>query len=102
MSTTSTHPPLIWRNNPMFSRLTPLFAAALMLAVATSTAAGQRATPDPERAAARQVILEMAAHVQGGKWAEADSLFAARGVHVLVDTAAYHSWAEYRDRQLKL
>jgi Tfp pilus assembly protein PilF len=71
-----------------------------LTAGATSTQA-QRGTPDPERAAARQVILAMATHIQGGNWTQADSLFATRGVHILADTAAYHSWAEYRDKQFK-
>src|SRR5215216_3773139 len=76
-------------------------AAALVLGAITAPLQAQRGTPDPERAAARQVLLELASHLQDGKWTQADSLFAARGVHVLADTAAYHSWAEYRDKQLK-
>ncbi len=82
-----------------FSRL--LSAAVLVLAIAAPYAEAQRGTPDPERAAARQVILAMAAHVQGGQWASADSLFATGGVHILADTSAFHSWAEYRDGRLK-
>jgi hypothetical protein len=76
-------------------------AVTLALATRTTTTQAQRGTPDPERAAARQVILEMASHIQAGNWAEADSLFAMRGVHILADTAAFHSWAEYRDKQFK-
>lgn len=78
-----------------------LAATMLVLNAAASPLHAQRGTPDPERAAARQVLLAMAVHIQDGKWPEADSLFAARGVHILADTAAYHSWAEYRDTQLK-
>jgi hypothetical protein len=85
----------------MFSRAKLLCAAAIALAAATSTANAQRGAPDPERAAARQVLLAMAANLQDGKWASADSLFAGRGVHILADTMAHHSWAEYRDKQLK-
>jgi hypothetical protein len=75
-------------------------AAALMLVIGAPLHA-QRGTPDPERAAARQVLLQLAANLQEGKWAQADSAFATRGVHVLADTSAYHSWADYRDKQLK-
>lgn len=84
----------------MIPRLKLLPMLALILA-ATSTAQAQRGAPDPERAAVRQVILEMAAHIQSGKWASADSMFATRGVHVLTDTAGLHSWAEYRASRLK-
>src|SRR5215210_742224 len=76
-------------------------AAALVLSAIAAPLHGQRGTPDPERAAARQVLLELATDLQDGKWGQADSLFAARGVHVLADTSAYHSWADYRDKQLK-
>jgi hypothetical protein len=78
-------------------KLIPAFA--MMLAV--SSAAAQGAARDPERAAVRQVILELASHVQSGNWASADALFAARGAHMLADTSAMHSWAEYRDGHLK-
>jgi hypothetical protein len=77
-----------------------LSTGALLVACATPAIA-QRGTPDPERAAARQVLLELASDLQDGKWAQADSLFAPRGVHVLADTNAFHSWAEYRDKQVK-
>jgi len=76
-------------------------AAALVLFAISAPVQAQRGTPDPERAAARQVLLELASDLQDGKWPQADSLFAMRGVHVLADTSAYHSWAEYRDKQLK-
>jgi hypothetical protein len=85
----------------MFSRTRRLCVATIAFVAAASTARAQRGTPDPERAAARQVLLQMAANLQDGKWASADSLFATRGVHILVDTIAHHSWAEYRDKQLK-
>jgi hypothetical protein len=78
-----------------------LSAVTLALTAGATSTQAQRGTPDPERAAARQVILEMATHIQSGNWAQADSLFAMRGVHILADTAAYHSWAEYRDKQFK-
>lgn len=64
----------------MISSRRVLFTAALLLASTTATAEAQRGAPDPERAAARQVLLTMASHVEGGHWASADSVFAARGV----------------------
>jgi ketosteroid isomerase-like protein len=81
------------------SRLVPVLV--FVLAAAASSAAAQGGTPDPERAAARQVILQLAADVQAGKWPSADSLFATRGVHILADTLGLHAWAQYRDSQLK-
>ena len=75
---------------------------ALLIATATAPAlAQQRGTPDPERAASRQVLLELGTYLQDGKWGQADSLFATRGVHVLADTSAFHSWADYREKSLK-
>jgi len=75
--------------------------AALAFVATTSSVGAQGGTPDPERAAVRQVVLQLAADLQGGNWSAADSLFAARGVHVLVDTLALHRWAEFRDTRLK-
>jgi hypothetical protein len=85
----------------MFAASKVLSLVMITLAVLAPRAEAQRGTPDPERAAARQVLLAMAAHVQGGKWASADSLFATSSVHILADTNAFHSWAEYRDGKLK-
>ena len=76
-------------------------AAALLLVTAFAPLQAQRGAADPERAAARQVVQELGANLQDGNWARADSLFAPRGLHVLVDTLALHSWAEYRDKHLK-
>ncbi|MEO5870679.1 MAG: nuclear transport factor 2 family protein [Gemmatimonadaceae bacterium] len=85
----------------MFSLLKRLCVTAAVLVGVSSPALAQGPAPDPERAAARQVFLELALDLQTGKWASADSLFATRGLHVLADTTAYHSWAGYRDGQLK-
>jgi hypothetical protein len=74
---------------------------ALLLVAGTSSLHAQRGPPDPERAAARQVLLELASNIQDGKWAQADSAFATRGLHVLADTMAFHSWADYREKSLK-
>ncbi len=81
--------------------LAKLLVVLAVSAAATAPAAAQRGTPDPERAAARQVIIELATYLQDGKWTEADGLFATRGLHVLADTSAYHTWAEYRDKSVK-
>jgi hypothetical protein len=75
--------------------------AFAVLLVAGATAASAQATPDPERAVVRQLMLNLAERVQAGNYAAADSLFPARGGHFLTDTAAFHNWAEYRDKQLK-
>lgn len=61
----------------------------------------QQAAPDPERAAVAAVITGFAEKVQANDLAALDSIFPARGVHILVDTATTHGWAEYRDRFLK-
>lgn len=81
--------------------LKALSNAAVLLTITAASLAAQRGTPDPERAATRQMLLQMATHLQAGNWAQADSMFASRGVHVLADTLAFHSWAEYRDKALK-
>lgn len=81
--------------------LKALSSAALLLTITSASLAAQRGTPDPERAATRQILLELGNFLQTGNWVKADSAFAARGVHVLADTMAYHSWAEYRDKTLK-
>lgn len=61
----------------------------------------QQAAPDPERTAVAAVIMRFAEKVQANDLAALDSVFPARGVHILADTATTHSWAEYRDRFLK-
>jgi hypothetical protein len=86
----------------MISATRIVSVAAFALALGTSSLhAQQRPAPDPERAAARQVLLQLAANLQDGQWSQADSLFATRGVHVLADTSAFHSWADYREKTLK-
>jgi hypothetical protein len=90
----------ITEERSMISARRMLAAAALILTAGVAPLRAQT-TPDPERAASRQVLLALASHLQDGKWAQADSLFAGRGVHILVDTSAYHRWAEYRDKLLK-
>ena len=80
------------------------FAVALtsITLVASSAARAQgRGQPDPERAAVQQVIADYATRVQAGDLAALDSVFRARGVHILTDTATTHGWPEYRDKFLK-
>ncbi len=83
-------------------RATPMVVlTAFLLMGSVRMVAAQRGTPDPERAAVRQLMLNLAQHIQAGNFVAADSLFPARGGHFLTDTAAFHSWSEYRDQQIK-
>ncbi|MEX2282058.1 MAG: nuclear transport factor 2 family protein [Gemmatimonadota bacterium] len=75
--------------------------AMLLLITAATGASAQRGAPDPERDAVRQLILSFAQNVQSGNLAALDSMFPARGVHILTDTATVHGLSEYRDRFLK-
>jgi ketosteroid isomerase-like protein len=77
-----------------------MLAASSLLILAASFAGAQRGTPNPERTAVQQIVLSMAQHIQAGNIAAIDSLFTPRG-HILTDTTTLHSWAEYRDGQLK-
>jgi len=70
------------------------------LFLAAPNAWAQRGTPDPERAVVQQIIVSMAQHIQAGRVSAVDTLFAGGG-HILTDTTTLHSWAEYRDGQLK-
>jgi hypothetical protein len=85
-----------------FRRTVVAVALAAASVAISSPLAAQRGTPDPERVAVRTVIQALAQNLQDGKWEMADSAFAARGLHVLVDTLALHTWAEYRDKYLKM
>ena len=76
-------------------------AMLLLTIVASGNVAAQRGAPDPERDAVRQVILGFAQNVQAGNLAALDSIFPARGVHILTDTVTLHGLTEYRDRFLK-
>lgn len=58
-------------------------------------------TPDPERTAVQSIITAFAEHIQSGNFSAIDSLFPARGVHILTDDATTHGWTEYRDRYLR-
>lgn len=82
-------------------RFTRFTSACALLLCAAVPAWAQRGAPDPERAATRQIIQALGANIQDGNWAAVDNAFATRGLHVLVDTLALHSWADYRDKHLK-
>ena len=78
-----------------------LMVLTAMVPMSRSAQAQGGAMPDPDRAAVHQVIADLATHIQAGDFASIDSLFRARGVHILTDTATAHGWPEYRDKYLK-
>lgn len=79
-----------------------IFAALLIAGLlAPAAAVAQQGAPDPERAAVQAVITGFAEKLRANDLASLDSVFPARGVHILVDTATTHGWPEYRDRFLK-
>jgi ketosteroid isomerase-like protein len=78
-----------------------LLVSSILALVATAPLSAQRGTPDPEREAVRQLIMDLATHIQAGNLGAIDSLFRGRGVHILTDNATTHGWAEYRDAHLK-
>lgn len=79
-----------------------LISAGTFATVLASRSFAQTPTgSDPERTAVQQIIADYAAHVQAGDLAALDSVFRARGVHILTDTATTHGWPEYRDKFLK-
>jgi ketosteroid isomerase-like protein len=80
-------------------RIATICSIALLFTSAQVSA--QRGTPDPERDAVRQVILDLATHIQTGNLSAIDSLFRGRGVHIVTDTVTTHGWTEYRDQHLK-
>lgn len=75
----------------------------VMFVIATLIPTGLSAqrTPDPERTAVQSIITAFAEHIQSGNFSAIDSLFPARGVHILTDDATTHGWAEYRDKYLR-
>lgn len=60
-----------------------------------------QSAPNPDRAAVQELIVRMGEGIQAGSFAAVDSLFPARGLHILTDTLTLHGWAEYRDQHLK-
>jgi hypothetical protein len=76
------------------SILTSIVVLALLLPAAAS------AQENPERAAVQQVIASLADGIHTNQLGNIDGLFAPRGVHIIVDDAALHGWAEYRDDYL--
>ena len=74
-----------------------LIAGLIALASFTTPAAGQDTA---ERAAVQRVLSGYAQDIQSGNLASIEAAFAP-GAHILTGTAALHSWAEYRDQNLK-
>lgn len=76
---------------------------AVMLVSATliPTSLSAQRTPNPERTAVQSIITAFAEHIQSGNFSAIDSLFPARGVHILTDDATTHGWPEYRDGYLR-
>ncbi len=72
---------------------------ALMLMFVPAFASAQR-TPDPDRAAVREVITSLGEYFQAGDLEAAETLFRSGGMHILTDDATTHGWAEYRDQHL--
>ena len=72
---------------------------SLLLVFVPALLSAQR-TPNPERAAVQQVITSLGQHFQAGDMSAAETLFRSRGMHILIDDATTHGWAEYRDQHL--
>lgn len=75
-------------------------AVAVVFAAGVVPAHAQSA-PNPDRVAVQELIVRMGEGIQSGNFAAVDSLFPARGLHILTDTLTLHGWAEYRDQHLK-
>ena len=71
----------------------------LLLMFVPALVSAQRA-PDPDRAAAREVITSLGEYFQAGDMSAAETLFRSGGMHILTDDATTHGWAEYRDQHL--
>lgn len=80
----------------LWSALTVVTAA-----LAPATAAAQTDSPNPDRAAVQAVIVSLANHIQDSNLGAIESLFPARGLHILTDDATTHGWPEYRDQHLR-
>ena len=78
-----------------------LLLLVVLLLTTTAKLYAQRQPTDPERAAVQAVIVKMGEQIQTGDFAALDSIFPARGIHILTDTLTLHGWPEYRDRHLK-
>ena len=69
---------------------------------ATWCSSATRCRPaNPERDAVVAVIADLAAKIQANNLAGIDSLFPARGGHILADSVTTHGWVEFRDKILK-
>jgi ketosteroid isomerase-like protein len=76
----------------------PMLASVIALAFLIPASAS--AQQSEERAAVQRVIAAFADGIHTDQLAEIEALFAPSGVHILVDNAALHGWAEYRDQHL--
>ena len=76
-------------------------AAFLLIGTLVPGSLSAERPANPERDAVQRVIAAFAEHVQAGNLTALDSLFPARGLHILTDTTTTHSWTEYRDQYLK-
>jgi ketosteroid isomerase-like protein len=77
---------------------TPILTSMTVLALLAPAMAG--AQQNPERAAIQQVITSFADAIHTNQLGNVDALFAPTGIHIIVDDAALHGWAEYRDGYL--
>ena len=76
----------------------PVLTSALALALLVPAVASAQENADRE--AVQAVITSFADAIHTNQLGNIDALFAARGVHIVVDNAALHGWGEYRDDYL--
>ena len=76
----------------------PLLHAMMTLAFVIPAGVNAQATDD--RAAVQSVVTAFADGIHTGSLADIDALFAPSGIHIVLDNAALHGWAEYRDLHL--
>ena len=80
----------------------PLVLALLLIGSGLAAPlSAQQGAANPERGAVSAVIADLAAKIQANDLAGIESLFPARGGHLLADSVTTHGWVEYRDRILK-
>lgn len=75
-----------------------VLSSALALALLVPAVAS--AQDNADRAAVQDVITSFADAIHTNQLGKIDRMFAARGVHIVVDNAALHGWGEYRDDYL--
>ncbi len=77
----------------------PLLRSLMTVAFVIPASVNAQATE--ERAAVQSVVTAFADAIHTGALSEIDALFTPSGVHILVDNAALHGWADYRDEHLR-